>query len=152
MVCWDSRGRRNVKQLKVDTGHYYTPTSCKLCGKALLVRNKNLRIEGNYCRKCVRKVYKVRSSVREICPRCKSDRVRKDSKDKGRQRYYCNGCNRTFIKQEELKIGGLNRSEVKVRCAKCKGINVHKHGFYKERQLYYCWDCHATKMILYKQE
>lgn len=46
------------------------------------------------------------------CPHCGSKKYRKHGVDKGSQRYYCNGCKRTFTEYTGTWISGLHKKEL----------------------------------------
>jgi transposase-like protein len=48
------------------------------------------------------------------CPHCGSNKYRKHGIDKGSQRYYCNGCKRTFTEYTGTWICGLHKKELVV--------------------------------------
>lgn len=46
------------------------------------------------------------------CPHCGSKKYRKHGIDKGSQRYYCNGCKRTFTEYTGTWLSGIHRKEL----------------------------------------
>lgn len=46
------------------------------------------------------------------CPHCSSKKYRKHGKDKGSQRYYCNGCKRTFTEYTGTWLAGIHKKEL----------------------------------------
>lgn len=46
------------------------------------------------------------------CPHCGSRKYRKHGIDKGSQRYYCNGCKRTFTEYTGTWLSGIHRKEL----------------------------------------
>lgn len=46
------------------------------------------------------------------CPHCSSKKYRRHGKDKGSQRYYCNGCKRTFTEHTGTWLAGIHKKEL----------------------------------------
>lgn len=103
----------------------------------------------SYVNKIPVEIKENRFSKGKICPHCKSDMVSRNGKYKGKQRYICKSCNKTFTDFTHSPLSSSKRPLDKWlqyakcmitgysirKCAEVVGINIATSFFWRHKLL-----------------
>jgi len=98
---------------------------------------------------CGVNIYNMESSVNEKCWRCGGYNTCKNGYFKDNPYFYCNDCNRAFVK-EEFRIRGIHSDFL---CPRCNGDNTrYKTTRPDGKKVCFCRDCNRSFSEVYNRD